>query len=153
MNQEIFSWPRSALFFPLPFDSSFLFFCWLKIKTPIACVSWLHRLCRDKQLPLFTTNTQTDFSISSFIPHIWTLLWYAKNVFFPKVSDKCRCLLFLFFFLSLSFFLSSWHTHVMRCVIKIPLNINISPRRSPFRVWVPADREAGEIYFHAGHFL
>lgn len=132
------------------------YFFWWKIKTPTACVSWLHRLCRDKQLPRFITNTQTDFSISSFTPHIWTLLWYAKNVFSPKffkqkVSDKCRCLLFLsFFWLSLLFHGIFWHTRVMRRVIKIPLNVNISLRRSSFRVWDHADRKAGETYFHAG---
>lgn len=38
----------------------------------------------------------------------------------------------------------------MRRVIKIPLNINISPKRSSFKIWNFADRKAGEIYFHAG---
>lgn len=91
----------------------FFFFFWWKIKTPTACMSWLHRLCRDKQLPRFITNTQTDFSISSFTPHIWTLLWYAKNVFSPKFfKQKSQinadvCFFFLFsdsLFFSTAFF-------------------------------------------------
>lgn len=74
------------------------------------CVSWLDRLCRDKQLPRFITNPETDFSISSFTPHIWTLLWYAKNVF-PKFLkqksqinvDICFAYLFLLSFSMLLF--------------------------------------------------
>lgn len=100
---------RFFFFFPL----ILFYFFWWKIKTPTACVSWLHRLCRDKQLPRFITNTQTDFSISSFTPHIWTLLWYAKNVFSPKFfKQKSQinadvCFFFLFsdsLFFSTAFF-------------------------------------------------
>lgn len=149
MKQEIFSWPRPPLLFS-PFD----FLLW-KIQTATACVSWLHRLCRDKQLPRFITNTRADFSISSFAPHIWTLLWCAKNVFPKFRKQKLQinvdmCFSFRFFFLlSLSSlqWCSSW-AHA--CVIKIPFIINISPKRSPFKIWNFADRKAGEIYFHAG---
>lgn len=58
----------------------------------------------------------------------------------------------LFFFLTFSSFQWRffWHTHVMRHVIKIPLNINISAKRLSFKIWNYADHTAGEIYFHAG---
>lgn len=82
----------------------FFFFFWFslwKVKTPTACVSWLDRLRRDKQLPRFTTNTETHSSISSFTPHIWTFLWHAKNVFHKFFQQKLQinvdnCFSFLF---------------------------------------------------------
>lgn len=59
--------------------------------------------------------------------------------------------MFFFSFFSSSLFFSMvhfffWHTRV----IKIPFNINISLKRSSFKIWNYVDRKAGEIYFHAG---
>lgn len=67
-----------------------------------------------------------------------------------KVADKCW---YVFFFSFFSCSLSSlqwcfFWAHA--CVIKIPFIINISPKRSSFKIWNFADRKAGEIYFHAG---